>query len=76
MAIGDTIDVEKGDGTKLTYKVVHTETVALEGLDMKKVLLPHGNSLKALNIMTCTGNWLEDKQTFDQRVVVYTELVQ
>ncbi len=76
LAIGDTIDVEKGDGTKLTYKVVHTETVALEGLDMKKVLLPHGNSLKALNIMTCTGNWLEDKQTFDQRVVVYTELVQ
>lgn len=76
LVIGDTIDVEKGDGTKLTYKVVHTETVALEGLDMKKVLLPYGNSLKGLNLMTCTGNWIKDKQTFDQRVVVYTELVQ
>lgn len=76
LVVGDTIKVEKGDGKTLTFKVTHLETIPLEGLDMRKVLLPHGNSLRALNLMTCTGEWLEDKQTFDHRVIVYTELVQ
>lgn len=75
LAVGDELQVEKGDGTKLTYRVVHTEIVPLEGLDMKKVLLPHGNTLRGLNIMTCTGDWVESKKTFDHRVLVYTEQI-
>lgn len=72
---GDTLQVEKGDGTKLTYKVVHTEVVPLDGFDMKKALLPYGNTLRGLNLMTCTGKWLNGKNTYDHRVVVYTEQV-
>lgn len=72
---GDTLQVEKGDGTRLTYKVVHTEVVPLEGLDMKKALLPYGNTLRGLNLMTCTGKWVDSKNTYDHRVLVYTEQV-
>ncbi len=72
---GDTLQVEKGDGTKLKYRVVKTEVVPLEGLDMKKVLLPVNGVTRGLNIMTCTGKWIEEKKTFDHRVVVYTEQV-
>ena len=72
---GDELQIEKGDGAKLTYKVVHTEIVPLDGLDMKKVLLPYGNTLKGLNLMTCTGTWVESKKTFDHRVIVYTEQI-
>jgi LPXTG-site transpeptidase (sortase) family protein len=75
MNTGDTLQVEKGDGTRLTYRVIFREVVALNDIDMKKVLLPYGNTLKALNLMTCTGTWLPDKKTYDQRVVVYTEQV-
>lgn len=75
MNTGDTLQVEKGDGTLLTYRVIFKEVVALNDIDMKKVLLPYGNTLKALNLMTCTGTWLPDKKTYDQRVVVYTEQV-
>lgn len=75
LAVGDTLEVETGNGEKLTFKVTHTETVPLENVDMKQVLKPYGDSEKALNLMTCTGKWLEDKQTYDQRVIVYTELV-
>lgn len=75
LAVGDTLEVEKGNGEKLTFKVTHTETVPLENVNMKQVLKPYGNAEKALNLMTCTGKWLEDKQTYDQRVIVYTELV-
>ena len=72
---GDTLQVEKGDGTKLTYKVVHKEIAPLESLDMKKMLLPYGNTLKGLNIMTCTGKWVDSKKTYDQRVMIWTAQV-
>lgn len=72
---GDEIQIEKGDGSRLTYKVVHTEVTALSDIDMKKVLLPYGNNLRGLNLMTCTGNWVEDLKTYDQRVVVYAAQV-
>lgn len=75
LANGDTLQVEKGDGTKLTYKVVHTEIIPLEGLDMNKALLPYGRTVRGLNLMTCTGTWIQSKQTFDHRVVVYTEQI-
>lgn len=72
---GDTLQVEKGDSTKLTYKVVHTEVVPLADLDMKKVLLPYQNVNRGLNIMTCTGKWLPREKTYDHRVVVYTQQI-
>lgn len=72
---GDTLQVEKGNGKRLTYRVVYTETVALEDVDMKKALLPYGNTLRGLNLMTCSGAWVQDKQTYDHRVIVYTEQI-
>jgi LPXTG-site transpeptidase (sortase) family protein len=72
---GDTLQVEKGDGSKLTYKVVHTDVVPLADLDMKNVLLPYNGVTKGLNIMTCTGKWLPREKTYDHRVVVYTQQI-
>ena len=72
---GDTLQVEKGDGTKLTYKVVHKEIAPLDGLDMKKMLLPYGNALRGMNLMTCTGKWVESQKTYDHRVLIWTEQV-
>jgi len=75
LQIDDEIQVEKGDGEKLTYRVVHVETVALADVDMRKVLLPYENTSRALNLMTCTGKWLPLEKTYDKRVIVYTEQV-
>lgn len=77
LTIGDKLQVEKGDGTKLTYQVVHTETVDLDKVDMKKMLLPYGNAVRGLNLMTCTGSWIDSKsgQTLDKRILVFTEQV-
>lgn len=76
LAVGDMLRVEKGDGTMLNFKVVHTETVPLNEVDMKKALMPYDKATKGLNLMTCTGEWIEDKATYDHRVMVYTELVE
>ena len=72
---GDTVSIEKGDGATLTYRVVHTETIPLDAIDMSKILAPHEGVDKGLNLMTCTGKWLDDTKTLDHRVVVYTEQV-
>lgn len=68
---GDEIVLEKGDATRLRYKVVHSETIPLQDVDMNKVALPYGTAKNGLNIYTCTGTWLPEKQTFDHRVIVY-----
>lgn len=75
LAIGDTLQVEKGDGTRLTYRVVHTETVDKDAVDMHAMLLPYGNASRALNMMTCAGTWEESSKTLSQRVLVYTEQI-
>jgi LPXTG-site transpeptidase (sortase) family protein len=72
---GDMVTVEKGDGTKLKYKVVQTETVSLKDVDMNKVLAPYPGVTKGLNLMTCTGVWVKDAATLDKRVIVYTAAV-
>lgn len=72
---GDTLRVEKGDGTELNYKVVQTEVVPLSDIDMKKVLLPHNGVTKGMNLMTCTGKWLPQEKTYDHRVVIYTQQI-
>ncbi len=76
LKIGDKMTLEKGDGSTITYQVVHTEVVPLNEVNMKKVLLPQGNVLKGLNLMTCTGTWVKDKATYDKRVIIYTEQVE
>lgn len=75
LVVGDTLQIEKGDGTRLTYKVVHTAVVDKDSVDMKKMLLPYGTALRALNLMTCAGTWVNSSQTLTQRIEVFTEQV-
>lgn len=72
---GDIVTVEKGDGTTLSYKVVFKETVKLDAIDMKKVMLPYGGATEGLNLITCAGQWTDKNATLDHRTVVYTERI-
>ncbi len=71
----DTLSVELGSGEVLKYKVVHTEAQKLDAIDMAKVLRPYADVREGLNLMTCTGSWVKDKNTYDSRVIVYTERI-
>lgn len=72
---GDVISVERGDGTKIDYKVVSKEEVPLDKVDMNKLLLPVTPGKAGLNLMTCGGKYQSDKETFTDRLIVYTERV-
>jgi len=73
---GDKIRVEKGDGEMVHYEVKAVEIVSKDAVKMKKVLSPYGASEKGLNLMACTGTWIEAEKTYDKRVTVYTEQVE
>lgn len=73
---GDKIEIERGDGTKLNYSVVKTETVPLSNVDMNKFLRPADGEREGLNLMTCAGSWVQSSKTRDQRVMVYTKRVE
>lgn len=75
LKVGDLVTVEMGDGERLTYMVRAVETMPEDTVDMRKVLSPYTTGTQGLNLMTCTGEWIETEKTYDQRVVVYTERV-
>jgi len=72
LVVGDTMELEKGDGARFTYKVVYKETVDKDAVDMKKLLLPYGNAQRALNLITCSGAWNDAENTLTQRTLIYT----
>jgi len=75
---GDSIEVERGDGQKLTYEVVHTETIPVKDVNMTKLVLPYGENAQGLNLITCTGKYIKNKDgsfTYDHRALVYAKRV-
>ncbi len=75
LVIGDVVTVERGDGEVFKYEVMHTESVHMDAVDMKKALRTYGGASEGLNLMTCAGKWVNDKKTYDQRVIVYTKRI-
>jgi sortase (surface protein transpeptidase) len=68
---GATITITKASGETFTYTVVHTETVWLAGIDMRRATSTHNGAAEGLNIMTCVGAYNAQTGTTDQRFVVY-----
>jgi LPXTG-site transpeptidase (sortase) family protein len=72
---GDAVSIERGDGSKLTYRVIKTEIANTEALNMANVLKPAPGVKEGLNLITCTGKVKPGTSEFEQRLVVYTERV-
>jgi len=70
---GDHIQIERGDHESFSFEVVSTEQVPTAGVDMNKVLRPAADNTEGLNLITCGGTYEPKKQTYDQRVIVYSK---
>lgn len=68
---GAQVYIEKGDGMKVTYEVRGSETVAVDELDMAKVLAPTYGSTHGLSLVGCTGSYDVKTNDFAGRTVVY-----
>ncbi|MFZ1250734.1 MAG: sortase [Candidatus Microsaccharimonas sp.] len=72
ISTGAVITITKASNETFNYTVVHTETVQLEGINMRKALSVYPGYTEGLNLMTCVGTFIPQINTTDQRFVVYT----
>lgn len=72
---GDLVRLERGDGTLFIYRVVATEQLPVEQVDMTKLMKPITVNRQGLNLITCGGKYSPQGQTFSDRVIVYAEQV-
>lgn len=72
---GDLFSVELGDGTNLSYKVVEVSVVKATDVDMSKMLLPITPGTHGLNLITCTGKFDSATKTYQDRVLVFAQIV-
>lgn len=72
---GDRVQVERGDGTTFTYKVVKSQVYDAGNVDMAAALTPVTPGVPGLNLITCDGQVKAGTSEFNQRIVVFTEQV-
>lgn len=75
LAVGDDVYVTDKNGKKLHFRVTAKKIYPynLSGAELKKVF--GATDAAHLNLITCTGEWVEELKTNDKRLVVFTELV-
>jgi sortase (surface protein transpeptidase) len=70
---GDTIQVERGNGTIFSYKVVKSKVYKSTNVDMAAALKPINPNKPGLNLISCTGDVIAGTNQLDERVVVFAE---
>ncbi len=73
LVAGDTIQVERGDGTMFSYQVVRSQVYSSTNVDMAAALSPINPKQPGLNLITCGGQVIKGTNEFNQRVVVFAE---
>lgn len=74
---GAKIIIERGDGHKYSYKVIDNRELSLSEMNnpnnkygMATAQESIENGKNGLNIITCVGEWIPSKNTFDKRVIL------
>lgn len=71
---GDHVHIKDSDGNKLTYAVVQKKNYLPDEAPLMEIF---GDDEKAnLNLITCTGSFNHSIGHYEERLVIYTELVE
>ena len=73
LTIGDSIDVEKGNGEIVIYKVTKTQKVPADKLEMAQYLLPEVAGKHDLKLMTIAGKYDKVSGQYLNRLIVFAE---
>jgi LPXTG-site transpeptidase (sortase) family protein len=74
LTVGDLLYVTDDHGATRAFRVMQMASYYLDKAPLMQIFGP--SSAIHLNLITCNGTWLPQAQTFDQRLIVYTSLVQ
>ena len=70
---GDEVSVTGQDGEVLTFVVTDVEVVDADNAPLDRIFGP--SDTPKLNLITCEGHFDPEEEDYDERLVVYTELV-
>jgi LPXTG-site transpeptidase (sortase) family protein len=73
VSVGDKMYVGDGDGNVYVYKVTERKVYDYKTAVTNDVFLR--KDAKRLNLITCYGTWLPKENTYNQRLVVFAELI-
>ena len=78
LADGDIIEVERGDGKVFKYRVQESRTVALADADayMAVAMQSPEEGRESITLISCTGEWSDQRQTYLSRQFVRGVLVE
>jgi sortase (surface protein transpeptidase) len=71
---GDIIEVERGDGTLFTYKVVNSQIYNSNNVNMTAAMTTAIPGEPGLNLITCTGDVIPGTSEFNERIIVFAVL--
>lgn len=71
---GDIVEVEDANGITRRFRVVERKYYDYKASSTQEIFFGDASKTR-LNLITCTGDWIKTKRTYDERVVVFTELV-
>jgi sortase (surface protein transpeptidase) len=75
LVAGDTIQVERGDGTMYTYKVVSSQVYPSGNVNMQAAITPVVSGQPGLNLITCAGDVIPGTNSFSERIIVFATQV-
>lgn len=70
---GDDVYIVQKDGSRIHFRVVDIKRYPYNDAPLEKIFAQ--NDAARLNLITCTGDWLKSDQTYNERLVVFTQLV-
>jgi sortase A len=73
LAAGDTVIIEGEKGKKLTFQVLGVQSYYTNEAPLESIFGYHSDS--RLNLITCNGNFDEGAHEYEERLVVYTQLI-
>jgi hypothetical protein len=73
LQIGDEVIIMSAERIEDIFRVVKVETYAYDGPTTDVFISTDGK--KRLNLITCGGGWLSEEGTYNERTVVFTELL-
>lgn len=74
MEVGERIEVAYDDGSVREFEVTAVRTYPYLEVPTDILFNPAGSP--RLNLITCIGDWVRSDRTYDQRLVVFTRLVE
>ena len=73
LAKGDEVQLERGDGKLMRYRVVSNDTMSLDDVNtygMKNMMMSVDANKEGLSLITCAGNYVPRLGQFDKRVMI------